>query len=652
MTKNKFQDRKQLIATIAIAVLATLAATLLTRYLTFLSYLENVAADIRVAVLQPPMPQSKDIAVVAITEETLAQFPYRSPVDRAFLSSLLKQLEARGAKVIGLDVLLDQPTESAKDVLLAKTIRELKTPLLISYTNDPEVVNEDQLDYLNQFFPEPFRGAANLATDPLDGSVRWIFPGETRPDTPPSFARKAVALMGLPMPPAAQPEIIWRPGPDAETPPFPIYPAHAVAALPKEWFTGKLLLIGASLSITDRHRTPMAVVFDDARGRMPGVVIQAHSISQLLESRGAQRLSPALQALTSLAFAVLGVIVGLSRRSIAFTVTAGVIVLSALWLGGILGYRYGLPLIPLIAPSLAIVLSLWMMDMLIGRAERRQREFVQGAFSRYVSPVVVEQLIADPSALNVTGKRQEASFIFTDIAGFTTLSEKLPSDQLSDLLNAYLDGACSIIQKHEGTVDKFIGDAIMSVFNAPLPQPDHQERAVQCALELDRYAEQFREEHNQRGIPLGVTRIGVHSGVATIGNFGSQSRMDFTALGDTVNTASRTEGVNKYFGTRICCTEEVVLGCPKLRFQPIGKIVLKGKEQPIALYRPVGDSPAAIQQLQDYLQAYRALESGSPEAPQAFGDLERRYPDDPLVNFHAQRIRQGELSTLIVMEDK
>ena len=652
MIKNKFQDRRQIFAAIAIAAIATLAATLLTRYLTFLAYLENVAADIRIAVLQPPMPQSKDIAVIAITEETLAQFPYRSPVDRAFLSGLLKQLEARGARAIGLDVLLDQPTESAKDRLLAKTIRELKTPLFISYANDPAVVNEEQLQYLNAFVPPTHRAAANLATDPLDGSVRWIYPGETNPDTPPSFSRKAIASIGLPMPPAVQPEIIWRPGPDAETPPFPIYPAHAVAALPPDWFTGKLLLIGASLSITDRHRTPLAVVFDDERGKMPGVVIQAHSISQLLEGRGTQRLSPALQTLTNLVFAILGVIVGLSRRSIAFSVAAGVIALGLLWLGGILGYRHGLPLIPLIAPSLAIVLSLWMMDMLIGRAERRQREFVQGAFSRYVSPVVVEQLIADPSALNVTGKRQEASFIFTDIAGFTTLSEKLPSDQLSDLLNAYLDGACGIIQRYEGTVDKFIGDAIMAVFNAPLPQPDHRERAVRCALELDEYAEKFRKQLNDRGVPLGITRIGVHSGTATIGNFGSQTRMDFTALGDTVNTAARTEGANKYFGTRICCTGEIVAGCPNIPFQPIGKIVLKGKEQSIALYRPMSTTPDADQQLQDYLKAYQALEAGSPDAPEAFNELKRRYPNDPLVNFHAERARQGELSTLIVMEDK
>ncbi|NCV85519.1 MAG: adenylate/guanylate cyclase domain-containing protein, partial [Oxalobacteraceae bacterium] len=160
--------------------------------------------------------------------------------------------------------------------------------------------------------------------------------------------------------------------------------------------------------------------------------------------------------------------IGLLKRSIAFNFLMGVIVLTILWLGGMLGYSYGLPLVPLLAPSLALAVSLWMMDTLIGKAERKQKEFIQGAFSRYVSPAVVEQLVENPAALSLTGRRQEASFLFTDIAGFTTLAEKLASDQLSGLLNAYLDGACAIIQKHQGTIDKFIGDAIMAVFNAPL----------------------------------------------------------------------------------------------------------------------------------------------------------------------------------------
>ncbi len=652
MNKSSPQTVKQSLAAVLIAAIAALTATLATQHLAFLASLENIAADIRVAAFQSPLQQSKDIAVIAITEDTLSRFAYRSPVDRAFLASLLTQLEAKGAKAIGLDVLLDQPTETAKDALLAKTIRQLKTPLLVSYTNTPGHVTEDQLDYLNQFVPKEFRAAANLATDPFDGAVRWIFPGENGPESPPSFARKAVSLMDRPMPPATQPAIAWRAAPDAETPPFPIYPAHAVAALPKEWFENRLLLIGAVLSITDRHRTPMAILYDDARGMMPGILVQAHSISQLLEGRSAERPKGLIVFLFCLLFASIGAGIGLLKRSITFNFLAGTATLAVLWAGGLLGYGSGLPLVPLLAPSLALALSLWMMDTFIGKAERKQKEFIQGAFSRYVSPAVVEQLVDNPAALSLTGRRQEASFLFTDIAGFTTLSEKLASDQLSDLLNAYLNGACEIIQKHQGTIDKFIGDAIMAVFNAPLPQADHKERAVRCALELDTYAEQFRKAQNDNGVPLGVTRIGLHSGTATVGNFGSQSRMDFTALGDTVNIAARTEGVNKYFGTRICCTQEIMQGCPGLSFLPIGEVILKGKEQAVALYQPINHSGPELAFITEYQAAYHSLAANMPESDQAFERLRTTYPQHPLIDFYCERLRSGNRSTHIVMDEK
>lgn len=651
MAKTRIH-RRELIAVAAIVVIAAGLSALATRYLTFLASLEQVAADVRVAALQPPMAQSKDIVVVAITEETLAQFPYRSPVDRAFLARLLETLDRRQPAVIGLDVLLDQPTEPPKDALLAKTLRGLRSPLLVSYTNTPGIVNEEQLEYLNAFVPQGLRAAANLATDPFDGAVRWIFPGETSPGMPLGFVRKAVQLTGRPLPPPQQAEIAWRPQADAATPPFPIYPAHAVAALPAEWFAGKIVLIGATLSITDKHRTPMSVVYDDDRGMMPGILVQAHGIAQQIEQRSTQRLTPLESLMVCLLLAMIGAAIGLMKKGITFNVISGAVVLAALWALGLWGYTQGLALIPLVAPSLTLALALWMMDMLIGRAERQQRQFVQSAFSRYVAPAVVEQLVDDPSALSITGKRQEASFVFTDIAGFTTLSEQLASDQLSDVLNAYLDGACEIVQRHQGTVDKFIGDAIMAIFNAPLPQADHAERAVQCALDLDHYAETFRREQNQKGIPIGITRIGVHCGQATIGNFGSQSRMDFTALGDTVNTAARTEGVNKYFGTRICCTAPIVAQCPNTHFRPIGDVVLKGKTTPVTLFNPVTEQESQSELFRNYMGAYDALKNSSPQAQAMFELLGQRYPDDPLVNFHISRIAHGLCSTIVVMEDK
>lgn len=639
------------LSAVLVAVAATLVSVLGVQKFAFLSSAEKTAADIRMAAFQPPMPQSKDIVIAAITEETLAQFPYRSPVDREFLSSVLQALDRKGARTIGVDILFDQPTETTKDNLLKQTLRSVKTPLFISYTTTSSMVNEDQLAYMNDFVPEPMRAAANLATDPFDGAVRWIFPGMTEPGMPVGFPFRAVQLLGM-KPAVGQVEIAWRSRPDSETTVFPVYPAHTIAFLPDEWIQNKIVLIGAIVSLTDRHRTPLAVVHDGDDGLMPGIVVQAHAISQLLEGRVYPRLSRPADVAVTAVFAAMGVAIGLLKFGLLLSFLSGFALVVAWWLGSIWGFSHGLPLVPLIAPTLSLLLALWMMDALIGRVERKKRQYIQGAFSRYVSPVVVSQLAENPEALTVSGIKREATFIFTDIAGFTTLSEKLSSDKLAEVLNEYLDGACKIILRYDGTVDKFIGDAIMSIFNAPLAQSDHADRAVQCALELDAYAEAFRQRQNAAGVPLGVTRIGVHTGVATVGNFGSNSRMDYTALGDTVNTAARTEGVNKYFGTRVCCTQETVSQCKSQKFRTIGDVVLKGKTEPVTLYSPVTEEQAGSVFYRWYQTTYTMLKNNDPAAATAIREMNKVHPDDPLVHFHNERVENGLVTTLIVMEDK
>jgi adenylate cyclase len=356
--------------------------------------------------------------------------------------------------------------------------------------------------------------------------------------------------------------------------------------------------------------------------------------------------------LVTLCFAGLGVAIGMLKFGVITSFVTGFTLVTGWWFLAIMGFARGIPLVPLIAPTLALLLSLWVMDALIGRVERKKRQYIQGAFARYVSPVVVSQLAENPDALTVSGIKREATFIFTDIAGFTTLSEKLSSDKLAEVLNEYLDGACKIILRYDGTVDKFIGDAIMSIFNAPLAQSDHADRAVKCALELDAYAEAFRKRQNDAGVPLGVTRIGVHTGVATVGNFGSQARMDYTALGDTVNTAARTEGVNKYFGTRVCCTQETVSQCKSQKFNTIGDVVLKGKTEPVTLYSPITLEQSESVLYRWYQSTYQMLKNNEPAAANAFREMHKVHGDDPLVHFHFERVESGLVTALIVMEDK
>jgi class 3 adenylate cyclase len=323
-----------------------------------------------------------------------------------------------------------------------------------------------------------------------------------------------------------------------------------------------------------------------------------------------------------------------------------------LWFVGFEIFHVARIMIELVTPTLAFALSVWLADSLGGREARRQREFVTSTFSRYVSPKVVRQLVDSRAPLTLDGDRRVMTFLFTDIAGFTTLSETIESHQLAEMLNAYLDGVCQIVLKYDGMVDKFIGDAVFAIFNAPTEQTDHPERAVKCALEIDEYAERFRLARNDDGIALGITRIGVHTGQATIGNFGSLLlKMDYTALGDAVNTASRLEGLNKYFGTRICVSDATRAQCKTIAFRPLGSIILKGKTTAHTVYEAL-QPPVDAEYVSRYERAYASLAQRSPEALRLFAALHEQRPLDPCVVMHLERLLSGEAGAEIAMTEK
>lgn len=641
-----------------VAVLSALIAIFTVQFFAPINNLEKKLADIRVAALEASKPPSDNIIVIGIDEDTLAKLPYRSPVDRELIGSLIEHIDGAGAKAIGVDVLIDQPSELAKDDRLRRVIRAAQTPLHFSFTADPAFVTQSQLEYMQFFIPAGMRMESKLLSDPFDGLVRRINPGGVMSsgrriyddDHPPSFAAVMASHLDAPLSGRTR-EIAWRPlSADGEDS-FPVISANYVSYLPPEIFAGKVVLIGAVLSITDRHPTPLSIIDDGYRGQMPGVLIQAHAIDSLALNTSEPVPSPPLTVLLVAAFTALGVLISQLRKGLLFNIALSLIATSGYWVIAILGYAYGVGMLPVLMPSIALLLSVWMMDLVIGRAERMQRQFIQSTFSRYVSPAVVERIAADPSAAAISGEKREATFLFTDVADFTTMSELLPAEQLSDVLNQYLDGACEIILRQGGTVDKFIGDAIMAIFNAPIDQPDHAAAAVRAAIELDVYAEQYRKECNDKGIPIGVTRIGMHTGSAIVGNFGSSQRMDFTALGDTVNTAARTEGINKYFGTRICCTQSVVDQATNQEFRTIGHFALKGKVEYTSLYTPLA-ADHDVEAEAEYRTAFALLEHNDPAARKRVAALRGKYPADPLIAYHHERLLQGEVSAHIKMGTK
>jgi class 3 adenylate cyclase/CHASE2 domain-containing sensor protein len=636
---------------LAILVLSTGLTILAFEHVGFLKQAERFVDDVRVAKFLPPEPQHPDIVIAALTEETLAQFPYRSPINRAFLANLLKQLEEKGARVIALDVLIDQPTEPENDDLLRHTLLQLKTPLIVTYADNVSgQMTEEQQAYLDAFVPPPLRAMGNLATDPFDDTVRRVHPGHRTKDGSfiRGFAPAIAAKVGIATP-AEEVPAVWRGRPDKETEPFAEYPAHLVPVLPAEWFKDKIVLIGAEYTLIDRHRTPFKVMFERD---MPGIVIHAHAAAQFLDHKTARAAGPLGQLLVVGGLAALGIALGALHRHMVLRVAAGLAAIGALWLYGFLGVLEGMTTIPLVMPTVSLGLAMWMTDTVTGREARRQKEFIQGAFSRYVSPKVVSALIADPSKLSIEGDRRTMSFIFTDIAGFTTLSESIETKQLAQILNEYLNEACTIIQRYEGTVDKFIGDAIFAMWNAPLFQDDHEQRAVRCAIELDAFAERFRAAQIAAGVPMGITRIGVHTGDATVGNFGAEMKMEYTALGDSVNTASRLEGINKYFGTRVCVSEATRARIEGVPFRPLALIRPKGKMTSLGISEPLDAERAASDYIRRYDEAYRAMEARDPRALDLLEALHAENRDDKAVALHLKRLKAGETGTEVIMDEK
>jgi len=289
---------------------------------------------------------------------------------------------------------------------------------------------------------------------------------------------------------------------------------------------------------------------------------------------------------------------------------------------------------------------------MLREAHRRQAEAerAHASLSRYFSPQLACRLAAKAESGTMEVQWREVGTIFTDIMGFTTLVESTAPEVLGELLNEYVGGMTDVIFGHEGTVAKVIGDAIHVLFNAPGDQPDYATRAIACAHDLDFWAEEFRARWKLKGVNFGLTRIGVHAGPALVGNFGGSRFFDYTAHGDTINTAARLEAANKVLGTRICVSTTVAERAENFHGRPVGDLVLRGRSEPLRAYEPllaeIFKGPAVAQ----YSEAFAKLEAGDASAMPAFAALVGLHADDPLAGFHLKRILNGAKGVRMQME--
>ncbi len=310
---------------------------------------------------------------------------------------------------------------------------------------------------------------------------------------------------------------------------------------------------------------------------------------------------------------------------------------------------------PIEFDDLEVTINKSMDDLNRLREVQRSRDAAEQGkanLARYFSPNLAVQLAENPDLFNRGGERRELSFVFTDLAGFTPMVEAMDPSVIVTLLNEYLDHMAEIVFRHAGTIDKIVGDAVHAMFGAPLEQTDHAERAVACAMDMDGFTEDFRSRKNAEGIPLGVTRIGVHTGYAIVGNFGGERYFDYTAHGNAINTAARLESVNKQLGTRVCVSAQVIEHIPGFKGRPVGILMLQGMSEGLKAFEPLTDEQAESPATEAYLQAYAKLEANDPGASQVFAAVVGQYGEDPLATFHLKRLLAGEKGAVITFEKK
>jgi adenylate cyclase len=395
-------------------------------------------------------------------------------------------------------------------------------------------------------------------------------------------------------------------------------------------FKDKIVLVGASATgIGDLRTTPFGGL------DFPGVEIHANLIDNILNQSFITQGAP--QTLTDLAWIFLfGIPLGIWLAVVQprwmifglvllapFTAIIYWAFLHGWWLNFIV------PALFTLIPNVSLVA---LYRVLIEEQEKRK---VRGAFQQYVSPEVIRRLLSDPE--RVKPRKTPVTVLFSDIRGFTSISEQLDAQELADLLNGYLTEMTRIIFRNQGTLDKYIGDAVMAIWGAPFDEPGHAARCCQAAIDMLTRLEVLQQGWRARGQPVLEIGIGVNSGIASVGNMGSALRHGYTAIGDSVNLASRLEGLNKEYGTRIIISESTraALDNDSFLVRELDLIRVKGKAQPVTIYELVrvdadGDKRKELVELAEIFtrgrQAYKQRYWGT--AKKIFEDTLGRWPDD------------------------
>lgn len=598
------------------------------------------------SVVTAPGTSPLPIIVVSIDDASLAEIAHPWPWPRSLHAGLIDKLKAAGAAVIAFDVLFSRPTQPAQDQALAQSIARAGNVVLAA-----GLVRQETAAGTLWFRQEPLTalqaagaqvGFVNLAFD-SDRVLRRV------PTDEDAFWRRILVGLRRAMPEQELPGVVGEDaliryvGPPGAWPTLPYYKALELEKHvdPKD-FEGAVVIVGRSTRSATEIGMAQADLFSTPHTRvtgelMPGSEIHANILDSVIRQRAIRPLAIGLQMALLLTLTLLTSAALLWRQRWlawgAVTLLVCAVPASAWAL-----FAAGNGWLPVGAPIVVVCV------VVVGHAiqsalhTRRERDRVQKMFALYVPPEFVKTLIAHPERAGLGGDTRHLTVLFCDLRGFTTLSAQMAPADITMVLNRYFTCMTQAIFSHGGTVDKFIGDAVMAFWGAPLPDAEQERHAIQAAIAMKDALAALNQELAAQGKPPLRLGIGIHSGDALVGNMGSESRLSYTAIGDTVNVASRLEGANKTLGTEIMLSADTAKGAPGLPLRTLGAIRVKGRPQPLQVLTPC-DQAALIEATDAALAA-----QGRGEIAAARGHWQQVLalaPDDALATLALERLASG-----------
>lgn len=642
-----------------------LAATILVLVLFFKGWLDTLemkAVDLRFH-LRGNRAVNDQIVVITVDEASIEQLG-RWPWPRAHHAKLVETLVQAGAKVVAFDSLFtemdkDNPASDLKLAQTAQDVNKVVSSFLFRGGMAQKLFGKDPLFPYKELAEASYTGFVNLDPD-HDGVTRraylYAIQGET---VYPSLAVATLALSrgqtvqevfkDIPVvldqdPIKAKNDLFVNFAFDPKSPTGYAYPTYSYVDV----FTGKIKMTGVFKDKIVFVGATAAALFDLKAipfvSLHPGVMIHANVVDNLI-ARNYLKETPL--DITVIYVFLLGLFLGIAVPRLStwlklglFLAVVGTVVSSSVWL-----FSNKNLVIPMVPPLLVCVGSYGGILFYQLVIEEREKRKIKGSFKQYLSPKIIDVITKDPSKLKLGGEEREVTVFFLDIAGFTTMSEALKPSQLVEVMNECLTEFSRIIFKHDGLINKYIGDCIMAFWNAPADQPKHASQACWAALECIAALPSINKRFQEKGLPSIDCRIGINTGTVVVGNMGSLERFDYTVMGDAVNLASRLEGANKQYNTRIMISDAAFEKAKDdIEARDLDLIRVKGKKEPRKVYEVLCRKGEITEELTEgrnrYHEALRSYRHQKfDEAIEVFSSVFSYLPNDHVSRVYLERAR-------------